>query len=447
MKIELDKTTVSALDRDLSPIWRPFTQMQSALPPLSVKSGRGVYLELQDGRKVMDCISSWWVNLHGHGEPTIAAAIAEQAKRLEHVIFAGFTHDPAETFARRLLKRLPEHLTRLFYSDNGSTTVEVALKIAYQYWLNKGLSKKKRFIGFEGGYHGDTVGAMSIGGSSGFWNAFKGLLFDLSVVPYPATYDGDLEVEQKEKQSLAAIEALLEADSDYAAIFIEPLIQGAGGMRMCRVEFLQQLQELALKHNVLVIYDEVMTGFGRTGDYFACQKAATSPDIVCLSKGITGGFLPLAVTTTTEQVFMEFCSSDSSKTLFHGHSYTANPIACAAANASLTLLEENANCFRSIESWHRQYFASHLERNMKVARPRFCGTIMAFDVPTSEGTNYFDDIGKKLKERFLADGFLIRPLGNTVYLMPPYCITREQLGEVYLSIKRALDESSTRLSD
>jgi adenosylmethionine---8-amino-7-oxononanoate aminotransferase len=430
----------SSLDKDASPIWRPFTQMQTALPPLAVKSGRGVYLELEDGRQIMDCISSWWVNLHGHGEPKIAEAIAVQAKKLEHVIFAGFTHEPAESLARRLLEKVPRHLERLFYSDNGSTAVEVALKIACQYWVNKGAVKRKRFIGFECGYHGDTVGAMSVGGSSSFWSPFKNLMFELDIVPYPATFAGDTQCEDKERAVLSTIEKLFALhEGTHAAIFIEPLIQGAGGMRMCRPEFLRQLQSLAQQNQVLIIYDEVMTGFGRTGGWFACTKSGTKPDILCLSKGITGGFLPLAVTLTTEEIFSQFLSDDSSKTFFHGHSYTANPIACAAANASLTLLENNTAVFENMQTKHQALAQEHLLEHPMLKCFRVCGTVAAFDVVTSEGTNYFDDIGRQLREKFLQAGFLIRPLGNTVYLMPPYCIETEQLASAYAAIALALD--------
>lgn len=429
----------SFLDKDTSCIWRPFTQMQDAAPPLSVRAGRGVYLELEDGRRIMDCISSWWVNIHGHGEPSIAAAIAEQAKTLEHVIFAGFTHDPAERFSRRLLEKLPQNFKRLFYSDNGSTAVEVALKLAYQYWSNQGVSSRTRFIGFENGYHGDTVGAMSIGGNSGFWHAFKDLLFSLDAVPYPGTFVGDESVEVREKEALKAIERLFEQHKGgYAAIFIEPLVQGAGGMHMCRPQFLRQLQALAQAHQVLVIYDEVMTGFGRTGDWFACKKAATSPDIICLSKGITGGFLPLAATVTTEEIFSAFLGDRATKTFFHGHSYTANPIACAAAEASIALLEQTQSRFIDMHVLHEELSRKYLQNKSNITRLRICGTIVAFDVTTSHGTNYFDDVGRKLKERFLTDGFLIRPLGNTVYLMPPYCIAPEQLEEAYVVMSKAI---------
>jgi adenosylmethionine-8-amino-7-oxononanoate aminotransferase len=430
---------VGRLDKDSSPIWRPFTQMQDATPPLPVKSGRGVYLELEDGRRIMDCISSWWVNIHGHGESTIAEAIAQQATTLEHVIFAGFTHQPAERFSRRLLEKLPNDLTRLFYSDNGSTAVEVALKLAYQYWINRGVSSRTRFIGFENGYHGDTIGAMSIGASSGFWHAFKDLLFSLDAVPYPQTFIGDEEVEARENVTLHAIEELFQQHTDsYAAIFIEPLVQGAGGMNMCRPQFLQRLQELAKAHQVLVIYDEVMTGFGRTGDWFACRKAGTTPDIICLSKGITGGFLPLAATVTTEDLFTAFLGDRATKTFFHGHSYTANPIACAAAEASLTLLEQTEERFLQMHSLHEHLVQKYLQNQMNITHLRICGTIVAFDVTTSSGTNYFDDIGRRLKERFLTEGFLIRPLGNTVYLMPPYCISPEQLEEAYSVMSRTV---------
>ena len=422
-----------------SPIWQPFTQMKTALPPLKVKSGEGVYLELEDGRRLIDCISSWWVNLHGHANPVIAKAIYEQAQKLEHVIFAGFTHEPAEQLAKRLLTHLPQSLKRVFYSDNGSTSVEVALKIAYQYWHNQG-KERKRFLAFEGGYHGDTLGAMSAGASAPFWQPFKSLMFDVDILPLPSTFENDIEVEQKEEHSLYKLRQFIDDNpGDYAAVIIEPLIQGAGGMRMCRPQFLQQLQKIMKEANILIIYDEVMTGFGRTGDWFACTKSNTAPDIICLSKGITGGFMPLAVTITTENIFSAFYSDDTNKTFFHGHSYTANPLACAAAIASMDLLEQTPQNFQNAEVLHRQMASKYLQGIKILHNHRFCGTIAAFDVTTSSGNNYFDQIGSILKQKFLDHGLLIRPLGNTIYLMPPYCITDEQLDFIYQYIKETLD--------
>ncbi len=444
----MTKATVT----ELAPIWHPFTQMKTAPPPLKVKSGHGVYLELEDGRQIIDCISSWWVNLHGHANPIIARAISEQAQKLEHVIFAGFTHEPAEKLATRLLAHLPKSCRRVFYSDNGSTAVEVAVKMSYQYWLNRG-ETRTRFIGFAGGYHGDTLGAMSVGRSSPFWKPFQHLMFETDMLPFPETFDGDGDdnVERKEKEALAAFYACVDAyPQSHAALIIEPLVQGVGGMRMCRPIFLQQLEKAARELGVIIIYDEVMTGFGRTGDWFACTKANTAPDLICLSKGITGGFLPLAATIATEEIFSAFYSDEAGKTFLHGHSYTANPLACAAALASLDLLEANPAAFQSAEQRHREKAHKYLEKYLQndladqqiVRHARFCGDIAAFDVTTSDGNSYFDQVGQVLRQKFIERGVLIRPLGNTVYLMPPYCITDAQLDSVYLNIQQVLDELS-----
>jgi adenosylmethionine---8-amino-7-oxononanoate aminotransferase len=430
-----------------STIWHPFTQMKTAPDSLKVKSANGIFFELEDGRQIIDCISSWWVNLHGHCHPVIAKAIYEQAQKLEHVIFAGFTHEPAEQLAQQLLKRLPNTLKHVFYSDDGSTSVEVALKMSCQYWHNQG-QERTRFIAFEGGYHGDTFGSMSVGRSAPFWQPFRPIMFDVDIVPFPFTFENDTEIRKKEESSLQSLQNLLEANpKTYAAIIIEPLIQGAGGMRICRPEFLYRLQLLAKAFDVLLIYDEVMTGFGRTGEWFACTKSNTQPDIICLSKGITGGFLPLAATVVSENIFNMFYSDDMDKTFFHGHSYTANPLACAAAVASFRLLEQSTDIFMNMEAIHRrksaEYLKDHLHTN-QITNLRFCGTIMAFDINTETGTNYFAEIGSKLKQEFLKRNLLIRPLGNTVYLMPPYCITEDQLEHIYKNISEVLESLPTK---
>ncbi|MDJ0776203.1 MAG: adenosylmethionine--8-amino-7-oxononanoate transaminase, partial [Mastigocoleus sp. MO_167.B18] len=289
-------------------IWYPFTQAKTSPPPLKVKSARGVWLELKDGRKILDCISSWWVNIHGHTHPKIAEAIFRQATELEHVIFAGFSHDPAEKLAEQLTERLPDGLNRVFFSDNGSTAVEVALKMAYQHWVNQNQQRQK-FIAFEGAYHGDTFGAMSVGSRSIFTQVFSDMLFEVDFLPYPATYIGDTEIVKREQEVLNQLQEKLEQNPKaYAGIIIEPLVQGVGGMQMCRVEFLQKLHQLAQQFDTLLIFDEIMTGFGRTGDWFACLKAQVTPDIICLSKGITGGFLPLAVSICSEEIYASFYS-------------------------------------------------------------------------------------------------------------------------------------------
>lgn len=419
----------------LSAVWPPFTPLKPDPAPLRVKSGRGVTLTLEDGRTLMDCISSWWVNLHGHAHPEIARAIYRQALELEQVIFAGLTHEPAERLARRLVDLLPDGLTRVFYSDNGSTAVEVALKMAFQYWKNRGVSDRTRFISFEGAYHGDTLGAMSVSHRSVFTDAFQSLLFDVDFIPYPETFQDDAGVAEKEARTLAALDRLLASRADaYAALIIEPLVQGAGGMRMCRPEFLRALQKKSRNYDVLIIYDEVMVGFGRTGDYFACQKSQTIPDIICLSKGITGGFMPLAATVCTERIYQAFYDEDPGKTLYHGHSYTANPLGCAAANASLDLLIENSHQFAQMAQWHFDGI-DMLRHEKRLQRFRVCGTIAAMEVAVMNGGGYLSALGPLLRKRFMERGFLLRPLGNVIYILPPYCIQRDELFSVYTCIR------------
>lgn len=396
-------------------------------------------LELEDGRQIVDCISSWWVTIHGHSHPALANALFQQAQQLEHVIFAGFTHEPAEQLARKLLAHLPKSLTRVFFSDNGSTAIEVALKMAYQYWYNQGERQRTKFISFEGGYHGDTLGAMSVGGSSPWWQTFKTLMFSTDLVPFPATFDEDPNVEAREAHTLEKLTYLLKRSPDrYAGMFIEPLVQGAAGMRLCRPQFLQAIAHLARSFGVLLIYDEVMTGFGRTGELFACLKSDTSPDILCLSKGLSGGCLPLAVTLATENIYQAFYSDDSERAFFHSHSYTGNPLACATGIASLELLEQNPQAFQDMERQHRHYIEKWLIGHPKVEHIRTCGTIAAMEVKTM-CESYLNATGSVLRSRFLAEGFLLRPLGNTIYLMPPYCVTNSELESIYQAIRRILD--------
>ncbi|HEY9697307.1 MAG TPA: adenosylmethionine--8-amino-7-oxononanoate transaminase [Trichocoleus sp.] len=420
-------------------IWYPFTQAKTAPDPLKVKSGQGIWLELENGQRLIDCISSWWVNLHGHAHPKIAEAIYQQAKQLEQVIFAGFTHDPAEQIAEKLVSKLPQNLDRVFFSDNGSTAIEVALKMAYQYWVNQ-QQKRSTFLAFEGAYHGDTFGAMAVGERSIFTKPFADLLFQVEFVPYPETYLGDEQASKKEEKVLEQIQQKLQQFPDrYAGILIEPLVQGAGGMRMCRPEFLQQLAQLAQASNTLLIFDEIMTGFGRTGDWFACRKAQVQPDVICLSKGITGGFLPLSVTVCSKPIYDAFYSDDPTKTFYHGHSYTANPISCAAAIASFELLQENETALQQIETVHRQQL-EQLQGHPSVEKLRVTGTIAAMDIVTSEQTGYLNQIATEVRKRAIGRGLLLRPLGNVLYLMPPYCITDAELAFVYQQIQGILLE-------
>lgn len=421
-------------------IWYPFTITKKAPVPLKVSKGNGLRLELEDGRNIMDCISSWWVNIHGHSHPKIAEAISEQAQKLEQVIFANFTHEPAEKLCERLTSELPGNLNRVFFSDDGSTAVEVAMKMAYQYWRNRGQERKK-FICFEGAYHGDTFGAMSAGARSVFTDVFKDLLFDVDFLPYPETWTGDETVGEREDEIIHQLEKMLDGQPEtYAGILIEPLVQGAGGMRMCREDFLQKLHWVNRQFDTLLLFDEVMTGFGRTGDWFASRRSQVEPDLICLAKGLTGGFLPLSVTVASDEIFEAFDSADPMKTFWHGHSYTANPLGCAAALASLDLMEKNEPVFTEMESWHKKYLAD-LSDHPRLKRQRVTGTIAAMDIINEEEDGYLNPVADFIKKNCVDKGLLLRPLGNVLYLMPPYCTTKNELAEMYDGILELLDEA------
>lgn len=410
--------------------WLPFTPVKNSLTIPKVISSNGIYLKQEDGREVMDMISSWWVSVHGHAHPKIAKAIADQAAKLEQVIYANFTHDPALILQEKLGKILPDGLNAFFFSDNGSTAVEVALKMAYQYWQNIGQNSRTKFLSFENGYHGDTLGAMSVSGRSIFTKTFNGLMFsDVTYLPFPDNWIGDEMVEEKEEHVLSKLKLILEKDSkSYAALIMEPLIQGAGGMKMCRPVFLQKLEKLLRQHDILIIYDEVMTGFGRTGDWFAATKSQTTPDIICLSKALTGGFLPMSLTVANEKVLKGFESDDPMKTFYHGHSYTANPLGCAAGIASLEIFEKEKN-FDKFEGWHLE-FLKQFEDDPRIEKARALGTIAAFNLK-AEKEGYLNTAGKDIQKRCYEKGLFIRPLGNVVYFMPPYITTKKELANCY----------------
>ena len=412
-------------------LWHPTTQVATAAEPLRVRSARGSTLELDDGRQLIDAISSWWVTLHGHGEPAIAAAIARQAQHLEQVIFADFSHVPAERLATRLSAL--SGLERLFFSDNGSTAVEVALKIAWQWWRNQG-SERRQLIAFEGAYHGDTFGAMAVGERSLFTAPYEPLLFDVARVAWPHTHWGDETVEQREQVALAELERALQTPT--AAVILEPLIQGASGMRVVRAAFLRAVTERVRAAGALLIADEVMTGFGRAGDLFASRRAGIQPDLLALSKGLTGGFLPMGVTLASERLYQGFISDRPEATFFHGHSFTANPLGCAAALASLDLLQARPERFQQFEVRHIPLLEA-LARHPLVRRPRCGGTMAAFDVETGE-SSYLNPVGKRIQRLCLQQGVYLRPLGNVVYLLPPLCISNEQLERCYTSLQQAL---------
>ena len=416
-------------------LWHPTTQVAVAPEPLRVVSARGCLLELDDGRQLIDAISSWWVTLHGHSEPSIAAAIGRQALQLEQVIFANFSHPPAETLATRLSAL--SGLERLFFSDNGSTAVEVALKIAWQWWRNQG-SERRQLIAFEGAYHGDTFGAMALGDRSLFTAPYDELLCDVARIPWPHTHWGDWDVEQREAAALEQLEQALRTPT--AALIVEPLIQGASGMRLVRPSFLRAVAERVQASGALLIADEVMTGFGRTGALFACQRAGIQPDLMALSKGLTGGFLPMGVTMASERLYQGFISDTPAHTFFHGHSFTANPLGCAAALASLDLLQHNPERYQQFEARHRPAL-EQLSNHPRVKQVRCLGTMAAFELEAG-ATSYLNPVGRQIQRLCLEQGVFLRPLGNVVYLLPPLSISDSQLERCYAALNTALQQLS-----
>jgi adenosylmethionine-8-amino-7-oxononanoate aminotransferase len=418
---------------DARHVWHPYTQHWRAPAPVAVARARGAYLYTPDGRAILDAISSWWVTLHGHAQPEIADAIARQARSLEQVIFAGFTHEPGARLAAELARVLPDGLRRVFFSDDGSTAVEAAVKMALQVFHNRG-EPRRLVAALEHAYHGDTFGAMSVGARDLFSAPFRGHLFEVARLPDPSAAP---------EAALEALDALVAARGrELAALIVEPLVLGAGGMRVYGEAVLRALAARCRDAGVLLIADEVMTGFGRLGAPFACERAGVRPDLICLSKGITGGFLPLGATAVTDEVFEAFLSDDRRRTLFHGHSYTANPIACAAALASLALLETPAcaDARARVEAAHRRHL-DRLASHPAVRAPRVVGTLAAFDValPAAADAGYLAPVGRELGAFALEQGVLIRPLGDVVYLMPPFCTTDDDLALAYGVIERFLD--------
>ena len=431
------------LDRDRRHVWHPFTQHGTEGDPIVLTGAKDASLFDAAGHEILDLVSSWWTCTHGHSHPKINAALAKQANLFEHVMFAGFTHEPAVDLATKVAGLLPGDLSRVFFSDDGSTSVEVALKIAYQYWINVGEPRRRILVGFDGGYHGDTLGAMSLGRGSQFFTPFRDLMCKVYVLPYPSTFEGDDAADEREAGALSAFEALLsDRGQTIAALIIEPLLQGAGGMRVCRPSFLQRLVTIARKAGALVIFDEVATGFGRTGTLFAMEQADVVPDLVCLSKGLTAGYMPLAMTVAREAVFEAFLGETFDRALPHGHSFTANPLACAVGLASLALFEEEKtlNRIARINSRHRAMLAELAARD-DVTRLRLLGSILAFDIKAAGG--YQSAQSRALRDWYLAHGLNIRPLGQTLYLMPPYCITDEELTRAYAGMIEGLDTLDT----
>ena len=408
--------------------WHPYTQHQTTgLLPAIVK-GEGVYLWDENGKQYIDAISSWWVNPFGHSNPIIADAIYKQLTTLEHVLFGGFTNKPAVELAEKLLSILPSNQKKLFYSDNGSTAVEIAIKAALQFFYNKG-EKRTKIIAFEESFHGDTFGAMAASGITFFTEAFQGSLLEVIRIPLP----------KAENNSLTLLENLLQTN-EFAAFIFEPLVQGAAGMVMYEPQELNKLISLCQKYKVFTIADEIMTGFGKTGKTFASDYLTEQPDMMCLSKALTGGTIPMAVTSFTQEIFDGFLSNDVSKALFHGHTFTGNPTGCAAALAAIELLfsaEMQENISR-IEQQHLQ-FVHRLEKFPNVQNSRTLGIILAFEIRRETAVSYYGDFRNKLYAFFIENGIILRPVGNTIYVLPPYINSNDQLEIIYKTIEKALE--------
>lgn len=419
----------SWIDLDRTCVWHPFTQVHTARPPIPIVRAKGTYLYAADGTRYLDGIASWWVNLHGHAHPHIVEAIASQAAVLEHVIFADFTHLPATQLASRLLAILPGPLSKVFYSDNGSTAVEVALKMALQYWHNQRIPRTK-IICLKNSYHGDTFGAMAAAGKHELNQPFWKHLFDVEAIDPPLA--------GCEHASLTQLRAILDRE-EVACFLFEPLILGTRGMIIYPPQGLDRLLRCCQQHQVVTIADEVMTGFGRTGTLFACDQLQEKPDLICLSKGLTGGFLPLGVTACNERIFNAFAGDRLQQAFLHGHSYTANPLACSSALASLDLLlDPRCSAQREeIAASHRR-FCHTWQNHPKLKRCEPLGTILALEYLTPT-RSYFDTLRDRLYHFFLNQGILLRPLGNVLYILPPYCIQSDELQFIYDQIIQTLE--------
>ncbi|MFS8037006.1 adenosylmethionine--8-amino-7-oxononanoate transaminase [Xanthobacter sp. AM11] len=412
-----------------SPVWHPFTQHALAPEPRMVVRAAGAWLETATGGRILDAISSWWVITHGHCHPRIAAAIAGQAGQLDQVIFAGHTHPAAEAVARRLVAMTPPGLDHVFFSDSGSTAVEVALKMAAGYWRHTG-EGRTRILALEHGYHGDTIGTMSVGARGVYNAAYEPFLFEVTRLPFPQA--------GREQATLDALEAACRQAP--AALLVEPLVLGAGGMLMYAPAVLAEMAAICARHGVLLIADEVMTGFGRTGTLFACEQAGVVPDIACYAKGLTGGALPLAVTLCRREIFAAHYSCDRARTFFHSSSFTANPIACAAALANLEIWDEEpvAGRIAGLAALQEAHVAPFRD-DPRFAGVRRMGTLTALDFAAGDA-GYLAQMGPALAAFFRDRGLLLRPLGNTVYVMPPYCTTGDELDLIYAAIAAAADQ-------
>lgn len=415
------------IGRDRTVTWHPFTQHGVDGDPMPVVGARGARLQLADGRELVDGISSWWATLHGHGEPRLVEAIERQYRQLDHVLFAGTTHEPAVRLAERLVEKAPEGLTRVFFSDNGSTAIEVALKMVVQRWVHLGEPQRTVFVALEGGYHGDTFGAMAVGDPDPFFEPFKRMLFEVRRIPI---------------DTAAAVRALDELGDRAAGVILEPRLMGAAGMRIQPTGFVGALRQVTARRGVPLIADEVMTGFGRTGHLFACQGEGVAPDLMCLAKGLTGGMFPMSVTLAREEFFEAFLSEDRSRAFFHGHTFTAHPVGCAVALASLDLIEERhtpALLARLGARLHERL--AGLATNPRVSGLRRVGGAVAFELAGPEGQphGYLSNRSRALREVAQRHGALLRPLGDTLYALPPACTTDEELETLAVAFEAMVD--------
>jgi adenosylmethionine-8-amino-7-oxononanoate aminotransferase len=426
------------MQRDLNVLWHPCTQMKDheRLPVIPIKSGRGVWLEDFEGNRYLDAVSSWWVNVFGHANPRINQRIKDQVDQLEHVILAGFSHQPVIELSERLVQMTPAGLDRVFYADNGSSCIEVALKMSYHYWLNSGRPEKKKFVTLTNSYHGETVAAMSVGDVALFTETYKSLLLDTFKVPSPDCYyrPEGVDWETHSRTLFAHMEqTLAEHHQEVAAVIIEPLIQGAGGMRMYHPVYLKLLREACDRYGVHLIHDEIAVGFGRTGTMFACEQAGIRPDFLCLSKALTGGYLPLAACLTTDEVYQAFYDEyDTLRAFLHSHSYTGNPLACAAALATLDIFAEDKVIEANKALASRMHQATrHLVDHPHVAEVRQTGMALAIEMVQDKASKtpfpWQERRGLKVFQHGLTRGALLRPLGNVVYFLPPYIITPEEI--------------------
>ena len=424
-------------EKDFDLIWHPYTHQKNRPLSIPIVKGKKTLLYDDKGNSYIDAISSWWVTIHGHGHKYIAKKLHKQARKLEQVIFAGFTHEPAVNLAEKILKILPGNFSKVFYSDNGSTATEVAIKMSLQYWMNKGEGNRNKILAFHHSYHGDTFGAMSVSERGTFTLAFRDKLFEVIFIDVP------------DEKNIQQLQQEIEKYKNEIACFIyEPLLQGAGGMRMYEASRLDELLSFIKNENIICIADEVLTGFYRTGSFFAGNYMQNKADIICLRKALTGGTMAMGITACTQNIYDAFVSDDKMKTFFHGHSFTANPLACTAALASLNLLQKK-KCLTRIEEIVNQQknfleeIRSFEEKNI-IKNLRHLGTICAFEINTNEQDNYLHNIGTSFTNHCMHNGVYLRALGNTIYIMPPYCITKKELKKVYSTVERFLQSIITK---